>query len=1557
MPTPLNETPLSSIVALAPVLTGAVELRGSLWTQDPEGHETHLSRYIPTQTGREALLGVLRGTRGAAPKRVHFLTGSYGTGKSYLLLVLASLLGLKLEDDRLETLIQRIKTGEETYGDGLTKEIETARQVEDETTPGYGYLVVVPDYSDRQYDRAILRALREALDGADISYRFPTEFAEAQEILDGWQSRDDVMARLRPLLEADRTSVEQLARELADLDAEALGRFGGYVEAVTGVPYRATRVSLEETFAETSRYLQQDGRYRGIAILFDEFGVFLEEAAKGQQDAAMISSQKFMEFVQSRPKADIVLVLAAHRALTDYGKGDVGQAEMKKMEGRIQQSYRLRNSSEYHEAEAMMGGAFVVPADGDDAAREAARTRLRTVARDEDWVGQASAWYPTESPTWVQQTIIEATYPLHPAATFALPGLSDGVGQNTRTMFSFLSPDGVGGAEAFVGAERVEGKTGRPNLLTLDYLFDYFVAKASAGAAGAGAVLAGYRTARAGLKTKDPLAERVLKTVATITLFGDPRLQATSQTLRFALNLPPDSQTDIDDLLGVLVSQGALRQNQNTRIYSFRGGADGGLAEKVAAKKRALGSLAPDALLSILRRTRRPTQHAPYAYNERVHTNRRVASDYVLAGTEASVIATWRERFEALYSRGDSKGYEGNLVVLYGLYDKESDRARLEASLRSVSAAATFVGAVSATPVPLADMALDLAAATALLDDPKMKANENDYDELVGITEQFQSRLADALDRAVDPGAFSWYAGGEQRHEPNTLSARKLGRVLDEAVEAAFSQTPVIASDVVQEYPAANNAARGKERIQAVDLMLGAVPFSMSGTSAVDAVLKGLLKPNGMFEEQDVIGNKPHGRVVAPEPGVSMSAAWGVLSDSLLAQGSGAKTTLISDALALLYRPPFGLSWPAAEIVLGAFVAVHRDAFELRDANLKQVALSGEALLSAARSTKKYRLTHQAITKAERAVLSDMGEVLARRTVPALATSFGPFADPAARLSDWYKALPELTKKFAPDDDDDVKALFEAVSSYSGKRDDQPARELLLGTLPHAFDSQLAILDDADDLAAFRKRLSAAMKASDVFAERRADAVFNDAAHAAFGRPSGGPREFDEIVRAWSDSLPPAAKQNTYGSPADALLHVATRTGTGDATDRYLTTLAQEWGKVPFRGWRQKKQQAEYVQTFRDAVREVEAWRASPMPTLNRIHKAVFESEAEDEAQIDASFDAWLKGLPPTTYDRLETGAFGPTASALFAAIRGTGTVEERYLGALPAAMPQVMGTWPSWPPVSVNVLVMDVAEAVKAVQAWTPALSTEETAKALTERLGWSPNGTSAAEALDAAAIEWAEGLTSAARRHPFGGLAGEIVRRVRERESLTAGLVSALPTAAGLPPLDEADDAASATRLLDRIEAAIAEVEAWRRPTLDALRLIEWSDEPVREASEFALRLGEWGRGVGPTADDLDGAAADLLRWAAAGSRWQPAFMAFAETCGLPWDVHQWRPANDVAFAEAFACARAEAEAWTPPPVDAETLRLAVSSALRGVLESTGATRADLMAVLFDAAAAVEA
>ena len=66
--------------------------------------------------------------------------------------------------------------------------------------------------------------------------------------------------------------------------------------------------------------------------------------------------------------------------------------------------------------------------------------------------------------------IIYSSYPLHPVSTFILPRLSERIAQNERTLFTFLSSNGISTLPSFLDKYNDE----RFDVITPDVIFDYF---------------------------------------------------------------------------------------------------------------------------------------------------------------------------------------------------------------------------------------------------------------------------------------------------------------------------------------------------------------------------------------------------------------------------------------------------------------------------------------------------------------------------------------------------------------------------------------------------------------------------------------------------------------------------------------------------------------------------------------------------------------------------------------------------------------------------------------------------------------------------------------------------------------------------------------------------------------------------------------------------------------------------------------------------------------------------------------------------------------------------
>ena len=91
---------ISTIVKVRGGYANYVQLRNAL-REDAENTE-RMAMYRPTKGHRTALERISRGLFTPNDKKFYLLSGSYGTGKSHLCLMLANLLGKSSDDPSLK---------------------------------------------------------------------------------------------------------------------------------------------------------------------------------------------------------------------------------------------------------------------------------------------------------------------------------------------------------------------------------------------------------------------------------------------------------------------------------------------------------------------------------------------------------------------------------------------------------------------------------------------------------------------------------------------------------------------------------------------------------------------------------------------------------------------------------------------------------------------------------------------------------------------------------------------------------------------------------------------------------------------------------------------------------------------------------------------------------------------------------------------------------------------------------------------------------------------------------------------------------------------------------------------------------------------------------------------------------------------------------------------------------------------------------------------------------------------------------------------------------------
>ncbi|MBK6819461.1 MAG: hypothetical protein IPG85_07605 [Bacteroidetes bacterium] len=170
---------LNKLIKLSDSSSKAVNILNDYSYQDPQINEEKVKGYLPNKSSRDIIKSILLSCSENTDEKLHLVTASYGTGKSYLLLILANLLANK----KVESFVDKIKDKENYYKDGLTKNLQNHLN---NSSP---LLIVIPEYGDYDFDHALLEGLKFALKNNDIDYIPKTNYEEAIKTINHWNEK------------------------------------------------------------------------------------------------------------------------------------------------------------------------------------------------------------------------------------------------------------------------------------------------------------------------------------------------------------------------------------------------------------------------------------------------------------------------------------------------------------------------------------------------------------------------------------------------------------------------------------------------------------------------------------------------------------------------------------------------------------------------------------------------------------------------------------------------------------------------------------------------------------------------------------------------------------------------------------------------------------------------------------------------------------------------------------------------------------------------------------------------------------------------------------------------------------------------------------------------------------------------------------------------------------------------------------------------------------------------------------------------------------------------
>jgi len=972
-----------------------------------------IKAYLPNEASRRTLSEMLPGLMPTSTKRVHLITGTYGTGKSHFGLTISAL--LRKHPD-VNIVLDRIKEKDEEIF-GLTQRNLRASKK---------YLVVVPDvylYSSG-FNNVLLTSLQDALHQENINFLPKSYYQVAVDVISNWKEKgaksqeDNPYKKLAKALAVQGITPEILVDELGRCSDKALEIFNGaHKEVAYGAAFQPNAsITPADLYAETIEYLRSTGEWEGIWVICDEFGRYLRMLAKDPSSWESTHIQEFAEYCKRSDENQCHLVIIAHQTLADYASGLRSQEEWEKISGRfIGNEYSLENVRARHETVELISTIV---------------TRKSQTAQQKDtWqkIGKHpgvivliddlsnAGLYTNQERNWIQTTLINGCLPLHPFATYCLPWLAQRVGQRERTLFTFFNDPGENGLKHFIDAEALFVQ-GRLNFYTLDRLIYYFGSAAESKAQYKHTMRA--RKEALAQIGDSPLAKRIINSLAVFEIVGPENLIPTKQNLIAALHLPPHEETEAQKLLVELSNAKIIRPRTSGFFELRRRRGDFDLQEAIRETKGELRSTFSilDALeeMEFAKAKLSPIQARSY---EKKHFVRRSAIRELATYQSLSNPKEYLDRIKSWYEPNRKK-YEADVLVLYIIVEDTDEIAQAqEYVMMEPSQHAQFVVAIPKEPVQLTEILLEVAAAERVKERLVVDSNkeEADLEELDQIIADDVAILGKILDSLMQADKLIWYCNGD-----STTSMEKGGEeeYISNLLLNSFSKTPSVKDDATANVPTGKDTGK-KHRFEAMAQLLehkGDITIKKTGGTAVDRILRTCLQDTEVLEKRDDKGAYAGYEVRSqlPEDSV-LQEVWHVLENAFFRLEQRIE---LEEIIRKLFSPPYGLSNQLTEILLAAFFRNCLDEFVIfegykkskkkQDPNLlNRINLCAESIASIVSTPDDYVAFYYEVRPTERKYVNGIIEIVAESKESA--GEMGIWERGRDALLGWFTKLPPIT--------------------------------------------------------------------------------------------------------------------------------------------------------------------------------------------------------------------------------------------------------------------------------------------------------------------------------------------------------------------------------------------------------------------------------------------------------------------------------------------------------------------------------------------------------------------
>lgn len=925
--------------------------------------------YIPTEQSVKTLGTFLHSFyyEKDTQNRACVLIGPYGRGKSHLLLVLTALTSMDVYGSNDYSATQAKKMQRELCQKLSEVDRETGELAKTIVDSGIRTLPIVINSNTRDISQSFMIALNNSLVTAGLENLLPkTYFDAALDVIEKWEKEiPEAFSRFVAELNARKRNVEELKISLKRFDNDGYDLFCSvYPNVAAGMKFNPmTSMDVVKLYISVVDALVEQTKYTGVNIIFDEFSKFLESNLEKGQMYNLKIIQDIAEAAARSGRKQIHFTCITHKDILEYSTSD----SFKTVEGRFSKIYFVASSEQNYE---LISNA-IVKKDGYEKfikANKKAFEKIISIA------AMANVFRELKGETF-EQKVVYGCFPLAPLTVYSLLKVSELVGQNERTLFTFLANHGKSTLSEFISKER-DGL----ELVTTDVIYDYFEELFKKEIFNAPIHSCWAKADSAIRQLTDENQIKIVKAIALINMIKDGLVKPVPTFIKAALLLDDES------------FETASQELQRNHILSQRDSSEFVMltANGVDVQKNITNQIESKAIkVSICQELNKRWEWGyiiPHEHNDKNCILRCFKRVFI----DAEVFCRYKNAQQIL----EEFPYDGVLIYIVDSEDKYRDT--VVEKISSFKKYPQIVLVLSEIPFNGGEILKKLVAAEQLKEQAIKNKDEHYLEEIEYFEEDLQKQVVTLVDSLYSPSSsYSKYinANGVLQVGRQALLNQKISGICDEV----YKKTPIINNEMVNKRVLNTQNLKGRDVV--VSWLLehsddSTIPC-MDGFGPEVSIFKSVFKSTGLDS-----------RRVANSDGIN--AVLTVINTFI--SDSENEKQCFSTLYDKLLSKPYGMRRGVIPLFIAYAMRPFKENVVLYHSG-KEVELSANILSGLNDMPSKYELLLEAGTQEKEAYLDEIEGVF-EDYVDNKNGSANRIYSVMRCIQNWYRALPEYTKKF-----------------------------------------------------------------------------------------------------------------------------------------------------------------------------------------------------------------------------------------------------------------------------------------------------------------------------------------------------------------------------------------------------------------------------------------------------------------------------------------------------------------------------------------------------------------